>query len=265
MALHDILLNQANFLNAIAANLPPIGSQIPPNTGIAVDATFDPVNGVGAYSSFFQVWSDGGSVNIILEGSAATAPIANFSVSNGEGGWLPPSDLLMDFGDVAPGSTTTRQIQICNNGGSALEIDKSKPPNGIFHISDPTELHESQQILPGQCAYGTVIMVTNTEEYNEPDLLINNTWTLNTNDLNFGVHIVEITATVVSRKVGPVNSTTGRTIYQYLGCFHESTSGPRLFPNEPLQPGNTMDNGNCQTACYGAAHYGFAGTEYGDE
>jgi hypothetical protein len=220
---------------------------------------------VGSYSSYWQVWSDGGDVNIILEGSASTAPIANFSISNGEGGWLPPSNLLMDFGDVAPGSSSSRQIQICNNGGSSLEIDKSKPPNGVFHISDPTELHETQQIPPGECAYGTVLMVANTEEYNQPDLVINNTWTLNTNDLNFGVHTVEITATVVSVKVGPVNSTTGQTIYEYLGCYQEATAGPRLFPNEPLDPSDTMDNANCQDACYAAAQYAFAGTEYGDE
>ena len=54
----------------------------------------------------------------------------------------------MDFGDVAPGSSSSRQIRICNSGGSALEIDKSKPPNGIFHISDPTELEETVRYLP---------------------------------------------------------------------------------------------------------------------
>lgn len=222
-----------------AATLPAVGSQIDPNTAISIDSTFDPVNGIGSYNSYWQVWSTGGTVNIILEGSASTAPVANFSISNGEGGWLPPANLLMDFGDVAPGSSSSRQIRICNSGGSALEIDKSKPPNGVFHISDPSELHESQQIAPGDCAYGTVLMVANTEQYNEPDLAINNTWTLNTNDLNFGVHVVEIMGTVVSNKVGPVNS-TGETVYWYLGCFQESTSGPRLFPNEPLSPNQNM-------------------------
>ena len=218
-----------------ATTLPAVGSEIDANTAISIDSTFDPINGTGSYNSYWQVWSTGGTVNIILEGSASTAPVANFSISNGEGGWLPPSNLLMDFGDVAPGSSSSRQIQICNSGGSALEIDKSKPPNGVFHISDPTELHESQQIAPGACAYGTVLMVANTEEYNEPDLLLNNTWTLNTDDLNFGIHVVEITGTVVSNKVGPINS-TGHTVYEYLGCFHEAFSGPRLFPNEPVQP-----------------------------
>ena len=186
-----------------ANTLPAVGSTIAPNTAISINSNFDPINGTGSYNSYWQVWSTGGIVNIILEGSASTAPIANFSISTSEGGWLPGSNLLMDFGDVVPGSSQSLQIRICNEGGSALEIDKSKPPNGVFHISDPTELHESQQIAPGACAYGTVLMVANTEEYNEPDLLLNNTWTLNTNDLNFGVHVVEITGTVVSNKVGP--------------------------------------------------------------
>ncbi len=221
----------------VAANLPEIGSQIGPNTAISIDSTFNPLNGTGSYNSYWQVWSTGGAVNIILEGIASTAPVANFSISDGEGGWLPSSNLLMDFGDVAPGSSSSLVIRICNAGGSALEIDKSKPPNGVFHISDPTELHESQQIPPTDCAYGTVLMVANTEQHNVPNLVLNNTWTLNTNDLNFGVHVVEIVGTVVSNKVGPVNS-TGEMVYLYLGCFHEAFSGPRLLPNEPLGPNN---------------------------
>ncbi len=244
-----------------AATLPAIGSQISANTGVSVDAVFTPVNGIGDYSSFWQVWTDGGTENIVLEGTASTAPIANFSISNGEGGWLPQTNLLMDFGDVAPGSSASLQIRLCNEGGSSLEIDKSKPPSGVFRTSDPTELEETQQIVPGACAYGTVEMLAPVEEYNIPNLLVNSTWTLNTNDPNFGVHVVEITATIVSQKVGPVNATTGQTIYNYLGCFAESTSGPRLFPNEPVAAGSTNDNANCQTGCYNAAKYAFAGTE----
>jgi hypothetical protein len=240
--------------------LPAVGSQLAANTAISVDAVFEPVGGIGDYVSFWQVWTDGGTENIILEGIASTAPIANFSISTAEGGWLPQSNLLMDFGDVAPGTSSSLQIRICNQGGSSLEIDKSKPPAGVFRISDPTELEETQLIAPGACAYGTVEFIAPSEEYNIPDLVLNNTWTLNTNDLNFGVHVIEITGTVVSKKVGPTNS-TGQTIYNYLGCFAESANGPRLFPNEPVSPGANNSNANCQTGCYAAAKYAFAGTE----
>jgi len=245
------------------ATLPAIGSKISANTAVSVDAVFNPVGGIGDYVSYWQVWTDGGTANIVLEGTASTAPIANFSISTSEGGWLPPTNLLMDFGDVAPGSSASLQIRICNQGGSSLEIDKSKPPNGVFRISDPTELEETLQIVPGACAYGTVLMNAPVEEYDIPNLVVNNTWTLNTNDPNFGVHTVEITATIVSKKVGPINSTTGQPIYNYLGCFAESTTGPRLFPNEPVSPSTNNDNAYCQTTCYNAAKYAFAGTEVG--
>jgi hypothetical protein len=247
-----------------ASNLPAIGSTIAPNTALSVDTVFDPINGTGQYLSYFEIWSNGGAQNVILEGAASTAPIANFSISNGEGGWLPSTELIMDFGAVAPGNSSSRQIRICNQGGSALIIDKSKPPNGVFHIDDPTELEETQSIIPNACAYGTVIFTPLTEEYNVATFSENNTWTLNTNDLTFGVHIVECVGTVTDKFVGPTNS-SGQYVYQYLGCFAESSTGPRLFPNEPLSPSNTNNNANCQTACYGAAQYGFAGTEYGDE
>lgn len=247
-----------------ASNLPAVGSTIAPNAALSVDTVFDPINGTGQYLSYFEIWTDGGKQNVILEGAASTAPIANFSISNGEGGWLPGTELTMDFGSVAPGNSSSRQIRICNEGGSALTIDKSKPPNGVFHLDDPTELEETQVITPNACAYGTVIFTPNTEEYNVATFSENNTWTLNTDDLTFGVHVVECVGTVVDKYVGPTNS-SGQHVYQYLGCFKESTTGPRLLPNEPLSPSTTNDNANCQTACYGAAQYAFAGTEYSDE
>lgn len=250
-------------LGFTSLSLPLINSVINGSSAITIQSTFDPINGIGSYTSFLQIWSNGGSVNIVLEGSASTSPIANFSISNGEGGWL-YNDLNMDFGTVAPGSSYSLQIRICNQGGSVLEIDKSKPPNGVFRISDPTELEETQQIPVNTCAYGTVLMIANTEEYNLPNLFLNNTWTLNTNDLNFGVHVVNITGTVVSHKVGPLNS-AGQTVYNYLGCFHEAYTGPRLFPYELLNPNASMDNANCQNVCFASAQYAFAGTEFGDE
>ena len=166
-----------------ASDLPPVGTVIGGGDQVSVDSTFDPVNGTGNYNSFFAVWSTGGEQTIILEGSASTAPIANFSISTSEGGWLPASNLLMDFGDVVPGTSPSLQIRICNQGGSVLQISKSKPPNGAFRPDDPTDLHESQDIPVNDCAYGTVIFATNAEEPNQPDQVFTNTWTLNTGKL----------------------------------------------------------------------------------
>ena len=175
-----------------ASDLPAVGSVIAGSQQVSVDSTFNPVNGTGNYASFFTVWSTGGEQSIILEGSASTAPIANFSISTNEGGWLPDSNLLMDFGDVVPGTSPSLQIRICNNGGSVLQISKSKPPNGAFRIDDPTELHESQDIDIGDCAYGTVIFATNAEEPNTPDQVFTNTWTLNTGSLRVSCRRVNI-------------------------------------------------------------------------
>ncbi|KAI9051067.1 hypothetical protein LZ554_005175 [Drepanopeziza brunnea f. sp. 'monogermtubi'] len=246
-----------------ATTLPAIGSKIAPNTAVSIDADFYPTNGTRVYNTFWQVWSDGGSVTVTLEGSAATAPLANFSISDGQGGWLPQTSLtpLMDFGSVAPGSSSSREIRLCNNGGSSLQISKSKPPFGVFRISDPTMLHESQLIATGTCAIGEVMFVTNTEEYNQPDKVFNNSWTLNANDPTWGVHVVQITGTVVSNKIGPKNS-NGSTVYEYLGCFKEAKNAPRLFPNEPLNPSQSNNNGICQAACLTAGPYAFTGTEF---
>ena len=245
-----------------STNLPAVGSVIASGQEISVDSTFDPITGIGAYQSFLFVYTDGGNQYTALEGSASTAPIANFSISNGEGGWLPMGNLLMDFGQVGPGSTSSRQIRICNEGGSVLEISKSKPPNGIFHIDDPTELHESQTINIGDCAYGTVLFVTNTEQYNIPNIVYSNTWTLNTDDLTFGVHVVEITGVLVSNKVGPQNS-TGQPVYEYLGCYSDTDPAGRLLPIQPYV-GPQNSNGACQELCY-ANGYAFEGTEYQTE
>jgi len=245
-----------------SSNLPPVGTVMQGSAQISVEATFYPVNGVGSYSSYLFTFTDAGSVHIILEGSASTAPIANFSISNGEGGWLPQSNLLMDFGKVAPGTTSQRQIRICNQGGSVLLVSKSKPPNGAFRPDDPTALHESQPIPVGSCAFATVLFITNAEAPNVPDQVYTNSWTLNTDDLNFGVHVVDITGTLVSRKVGPTNS-TGDPVYTYLGCFTDNNPTGRLLPSQQYADNNN-DNGRCQTDC-ATGKYVFSGTEYQTE
>ncbi|KAI9821956.1 MAG: hypothetical protein M1827_002538 [Pycnora praestabilis] len=241
-------------------SLPAIGSVVAAGQSITVPTTFNPVNGTGTYSSYFFVWTTGGKGSyIILIGSASTAPIADFSISNGEGGWLPPSNLLMDFGDVAPGDTATRQIRICNSGGSVLTISKSKPPNGQIRATAPgIDLHESQQVPIGTCAYGTVIFNPNTEPPNVPDQVVSNTWTLNTDDLNFGVHVVDCEGTTVDNVIGPTLP-NGDARYNYLGCFIDSVAG-RLLP-QLAYTGDNNTNEQCQTLCEEGG-YVFAGTEY---
>ena len=243
-------------------NLPAVGTQIAGGAQVSVESSFKPSHGVDSYKSYFTAWTTGGTASIILEGSASTAPVANFSISTAEGGWLPGGNLIMDFGSVAPSSSSSRKIRICNVGGSVLQVSKSKPPNGVFRPEDPTALHESQNIAVNDCAYATVLFVANAEEVNIPDTTYTNTWTLNTNDLSFGVHEVQIRGTVVDRKVGPTNS-TGQPVYTYLGCYHEIKPSGRLLPSQQYADANN-DNGRCQTACNGG-NFIFSGTEYAQE
>ncbi|KAH0046468.1 hypothetical protein KCU78_g6, partial [Aureobasidium melanogenum] len=244
-----------------ATDLPPVNSTVNPSQSIIVDLVFAPDNGTGNYFSFFNIWTNGGVTDTILEGSASTAPIANMSISTSEHGWTDvttQSAPVMDFGYVQAGTTQSLQIRICNEGGSVLDISKSKPPNGVFYISDPAELHEELQIAPNTCAYGTVLMSPPTEHYNQPDQQVNNAWTLNTDDLNFGVHVVQIQGVIQSVHVGPQNS-TGNPTYTYLGCFQDNTNG-KLLPNQ-LYAGNNNTNGMCQNLATPGG-YVFTGTEY---
>lgn len=172
------------------AKLPKIGTVLNASQSLPITATFEAAGGVGSYLSYFSIYTNGGNHFIILEGSASTAPVANFSISTSEGGWLPQDNLLMDLGAVNPGKNSTRQIRICNQGGSTLTISKSKPPLGLIHATLPTtDLHESQTIPVNTCAYGTVTFTPPTQQVDIPDVTVTNSWTLNTDDLNFGVHV----------------------------------------------------------------------------
>jgi hypothetical protein len=248
-----------------STNLPAPNAVLQPGQQISVDTKFEPDGGVGSYVSYLYTYSNGGARETTLEGSASTAPIAELSISTSEGGWLPDANLDMNFGSVAPGSSSSRTIRMCNVGGSVLKISKSKPPNGPMHIDDPAALHEEQEIAIGACAYGTVLFVAPTAPYNAADQTITNSWTLNTDDLNFGVHVVNIFGTVVSKHVGPMNS-SNLPVYTYLGCYKEPVGGGRMLSKQ-VPGGATNTNGNCQQSCLTnvAGGYTFAGTEYAIE
>lgn len=249
-------------LGFTSTTLLPLNSTLNGGQSQIVNLVFNAANGTGDYVSYFQVYTTGGSSFVILEGSASTAPIANFSISTPEGGWLPPTDLNMDFGPVMPGNTSSLVIQICNQGGSVLEVTKSKPPSGVIRAAYPgVDFAEGMNIAVGACSTGTVLFQPNEEQVNIPDIVVENTWTLNTNDLTFGVHVVNITGTVHDRQVGLLYTNNGSAQYIYLGCYQDGN--PRLLPGEPYNPG-LQDNGRCIEACY-AAGYIFAGTEFQDE
>lgn len=242
-----------------SSDLPAVKTIVSPGNSLTIPVRFKATK-VGNYQNIFQIWSSGGNKNVLFTGSATTAPIAQLAVETSEHGWDPSG--IMDFGDVLAGTTQTRRIRICNTGGSALLITKSKPPiQTELQAENPTsDLHEGQTISVNDCAYGPVDISSTPETPNVPDHAVSDTWTLNTDDLNFGVHQVKVSANIVSRKLGPANA-NGSPIFRYLGCYYDG-QGRNL--QQLFNLGSANDNDACQKLCY-ANKYRFAGTEYHTE
>jgi iron transport multicopper oxidase len=108
-----------------STEFPAVGSTLQPGQAITVDIVFfetDP----GSYSSSVTIWSDGGSATVKLFGSANSPPIVSMEISDGKGGWTTPASPALAFGTVLAGTTVTRDIRLCNSGGSVLTITISK-------------------------------------------------------------------------------------------------------------------------------------------
>lgn len=240
--------------NFTSSDLPAVGSKVQPGTSITVSALFR-ANEVGQHSNIFRVWSDGGNQYILMSGSAVTVPIATLSIETAEGGWDP--NPVMDFGVVNAGSVKTSRIRICNSGGSPLTITKSKPPiQTELKAENPTgDLHEGQVILVSACAYGSIDIAASPESANIPDHTVSGEWILNTDDIKFGVHNIQITATIRSLQVGPTYP-NGSAIYKYLGCYFDG--GGRQLQQQYDFVNNTNDY--CTKLC-SSKGFTFAGTE----
>ncbi|KAL9597005.1 MAG: hypothetical protein Q9219_005431 [cf. Caloplaca sp. 3 TL-2023] len=202
-----------------SSDLPAVGSIISAGQSITVPMNFNSIK-VGNYQSLFNIWTNGGTKYVLLTGSATTAPIAKLAVETSEGGWDPSG--IMDFGTVLAGTTKTRRLRICNVGGSALLITKSKPPiQPELRAENPSsDLHEGQSIPASECAYAPIDIAAAPLAPNNPPHDVSDEWILNTDDLTFGVHHVEVKATIVSRQLGPTYA-NGTARYTYLGCYSD--------------------------------------------
>ncbi|KAL8705372.1 MAG: hypothetical protein Q9201_001491 [Fulgogasparrea decipioides] len=232
-----------------SSDLPAVGSTVAPGQSLTVPINFN-ADKVGNYQSVFNVWTNGGTKYTLLTGSATTRPIAKLAVETGEGGW--DTSGVMDFGTVLAGTTETRRLRICNEGGSPLTITKSKPPvQAELRAENPTlDLHEGQSIPAGECAYAPIDIAANTEPANVAPHDVADVWTLNTDDLTFGVHEVEIKATITSRQLGPKYD-NGTAKYTYLGCY--SDLNPRQL-QKAFNLGTSNDNAACQEKCQGLGY-----------
>ncbi|KAL8879655.1 MAG: hypothetical protein Q9198_002774, partial [Flavoplaca austrocitrina] len=182
-----------------SSNLPAVGYILAAGKSLTVPIKFNS-DEVGNYQSVFYIWTNGGAKYVLLTGSATTSPIAKLATETSEGGW--DTSGIMDFGMVMAGTTVTRRLRICNEGGSPLQITKSKPPiQAELRAENPTsDLHEGQSISAGECAYAPIDIAAAPTTPNIPSHDVSDVWVLNTDDLTFGVHEVEIKGTIISRQ-----------------------------------------------------------------
>jgi iron transport multicopper oxidase len=163
-----------------SSSLPKVGDTLTTGQGLTIPVSFF-TNKTGTYSTFVEWWTTGGNGYVLLTGSASTAPVANISVSTIEGGWDFSEPLKMNFGNVLSGTSVSQSIRICNSGGSALTITKSKPPIDVELLAPNagTDLHEAQKIDINSCALGQVSIVAATLGVNRPDHTVSDVWILN--------------------------------------------------------------------------------------
>jgi hypothetical protein len=159
-------------------------------------------------------------------------------------------------------NTTITTLRLTNNGGSGLVITKSKPPVGtVLGASNPSgDFSEGLIINPNTSATASIYFQPGSPVLNSNPITYSGAWTLNVNDLLFGVHVLNFTGTLVAPQVGPLLA-NGSAQFKYLGCFQDNVAA-RIEPNGQTSANNT--NGLCQNIAY-AIGYPFAGTEYQTE
>jgi iron transport multicopper oxidase len=164
-----------------SSSLPNVGDTLASGASVTIPLKFL-ANTTGAYTTFLEFWTTGGAGNAFLTGSASTAPVANISISTVEGGWDYSNPVVMNFGNVLSGTTVTRNIRICNSGGSALTITKSKPPidTELLAPNAGVDLHEAQTIDVNSCALGAVSIIAAPLGVNRLDHTVSDVWILNT-------------------------------------------------------------------------------------
>lgn len=260
----DATFNGAPVINVGASGaftsskFPALGSSLAPGDSVTVPLNFFS-NTTGVFSSFLTFWSNGGTRNVFFSASATLAPIANISISK-ENGWDESPSLLMDFGDVQAGTIAVKSIRICNSGGSALQITKSKPPvqGQLFAQHPGIDLHEGQSIPINSCALGPIEIDAAAEGPNRAPQILKDSWILNTDDVTFnGPKSVSVSVTINAPQLGPLYQ-NGTARYQYLGCYYDG-AGRQL--QTQIYSNSSNENGLCTAACYKAG-YLFAGTQF---
>lgn len=265
----EYVLDKDGFFTS--SDLPPVGTVIKGGSSVVVHMNFD-CDTLGDYFSILNAWTSGGKAYTSLTGSASSSPIAQLSFQTLEGGWtdVPACPVTgeecsvnITMGNSIGGLTTNRvQFKIHNAGGSDLIISKSKPPMGdALGAENPTnDFSEGLVISPGKDAFGTVYFSPPRAFLNSDPVTYSGVWTLNVNDLTWGVHALNFVGTVQGKVVGPLLA-SGLPRFKYSGCYLDSTGNRIEAVNTPNA---TNTNGGCMSTAV-KNNVVFAAVEYQTE
>ncbi len=118
-----------------ATGTPAAGAVIQPGAEVVVNVTFTPTAN-GTYASTLELDSNGGDVVVNISGNSTVPSL------------LQITPLANNFGNVPIGQTVTKTFSVTNDGGSSLEISKSKPP-ALGPFTATTSLAEGTTIAAG--------------------------------------------------------------------------------------------------------------------
>lgn len=125
---HNLTLSGSNTVVGTAftsSTFPAVGQTLDPGSSLTVPLAFQ-ATVVGKYASLLTLWSDGGFNTILILATAVNPPVANISVSTSGGGWNYSVPVAVHFGNILANTTVQQSIRVCNQGGSALTITRSK-------------------------------------------------------------------------------------------------------------------------------------------
>lgn len=237
---------------------------IPPETSVTVPINFNPTEN-GNYGAYVLVNSDGGNKFFTVVGTAGSYPKALLEFEKVDGsGWVPyDPNTPFSFGTVFEQVTRTLRLRLTNNGtadAGVLGITVSKPPIGanVVAARNSIDLGEGTQLLPGESQTAQLFCSVPKSQVNINPYTPNATWTMNTNDPDFGKQDIHFICDAVSEQLGPLKSPT-HAKYRYIGCFKENNPGRQLSSQKYGSDFN--ENGMCINACASdTKNFIFAGT-----
>ncbi|HET6870078.1 MAG TPA: choice-of-anchor D domain-containing protein [Solirubrobacteraceae bacterium] len=171
----------------------PSSGTLAPGQNVTVDISFDP-------TSTGQFTPD--KYTIGFDSSSGTVSVG-LSASAGTPGNLQFSSQAIDFGSTQVGATATRSFTITNTGGTAVTIEKSKPPfGGAFAAT--TTLPEGTSVAPGETVTESVTFSPTATG------LASGSWPITGNDTT-GAHLVQFTGTGAVASSGSPGGGSGGT------------------------------------------------------